>query len=193
MKVHVDGESLAPIVIGERKFDLDTYEALGLDLNEITTTSEDGLLRNLRLAAAHCVVNAQGTQEVRRRYIGEFGVAHDDLWNTMLATTASYREGVKDLGVDHPAIQAFGERNPHTSANASTDRYCTSRSILEESVALRRWFSLVLIGPNDESDGDGHIPAWKVLETPRGTPQEQLARAPEFVEAKIAITGIVGI
>ena len=196
MKVDIDPSTFEPVYL-RGGLDLQTHRELGLDLSKLEDPSPKGLIHSLRIAAAHFIVNTPVHGQAPRKFTNRLGDAFWELDDELRSVTERYEDSIRGVTTEHPAIQAYAERNPKALENASDERHCTGNSHLQEAVQRLRLFSLVLIRPNDQTpdpDADHH-PAYRMIEGPavglvspfdEGVPQQ-------LVQARLGVAGIVGL
>lgn len=185
-------ESFEPVHL-LKHFDLQTYRELGLELSRLEDPSSDGLLRRVRIASANYLTlkDTKRGPEARGALYSAYGRLSDEMKNV----EEGYSERYRGTTVEHPAIQAYADRNPSALENASTDSYFTSESLLMDATRRSWLISLALIRPNEVPTGDGDEPApkWRMVEGPAIGITSPLEVADQLVVARIAVGRIFGL
>lgn len=194
MKVNVDPVSFAPVHLIPH-FDLQTYRELGLDIDRLADPSPEGLIYKLRVAAGYYIVSQQeGSERAKIKYGWGLSDAYDRVTSEMRDAEMGYQAAIEDVTVEHPAIQAYAERNPAALGNASTEGYSTSKTLLEDATARRHWLSLALVRPNDAAavEGEPH-PTYRMVEGAAVGITSGQEVAQQLLDARLGVARAFGI
>ncbi|MBI2588968.1 hypothetical protein HYW35_02060 [Candidatus Saccharibacteria bacterium] len=110
--ITVDRDPMSYAVVADTpRFDLQTYNELGLDLTRLENPDEQALVPRLRMSALAYHVAAQKraiTMELQKALVA----SEHSVRREIVKAREGFERGIHGITEDHPAIQGWRERNP---------------------------------------------------------------------------------